>query len=52
MLSDVLAIWKAELKKGLRALEQRNQYRSLAEIHGTNFCSNDYLGPGERSRTA
>ncbi len=44
MPSDVLEIWKAELKKGLRALERRNQYRSLAEIHGTNFCSNDYLG--------
>lgn len=44
MPADVLSIWKAGLKKGLRALEQRNQYRSLAEIHGVNFCSNDYLG--------
>lgn len=44
MPSDVLAIWKAGLKKGLRALEQRNQFRTLAEIHGVNFCSNDYLG--------
>ena len=43
MPSDVLAIWKAGLRKGLRALEQRNQYRSLAEIQGINFCSNDYL---------
>jgi 8-amino-7-oxononanoate synthase len=32
------------LRKGLRALEHRNQQRSLAEIHGVNFCSNDYLG--------
>ncbi len=44
MPSDVLLNWKAGLKKGLRALEQRNQYRNLAEIHGVNFCSNDYLG--------
>lgn len=44
MPSDVLSLWKAGLKKGLRELEQRNQYRSLAEIHGVNFCSNDYLG--------
>jgi 8-amino-7-oxononanoate synthase len=44
MPSDVLSTWKAGLKKGLRALELRNQYRSLAEIHGINFCSNDYLG--------
>ena len=44
MLSDILSTWKAGLKKGLRALELRNQYRTLAEIHGINFCSNDYMG--------
>ncbi len=44
MPSDILALWKSDLKKGLRALEQRNQYRNLAEIHGVNLCSNDYLG--------
>ncbi len=44
MPSDVLAIWKSGLQKGIRALIQRQQYRSLAEIHGVNFCSNDYLG--------
>jgi len=44
MPSDVLSNWKAGLRKGLRSLEQRNQYRSLAEIQGVNFCSNDYLG--------
>ena len=44
MPSDVLSLWKAGLQKGLRALAQRNQYRSLAEIHGVNLCSNDYLG--------
>ena len=25
-------------------MEQRHQKRSLAELQGTNFCSNDYLG--------
>ena len=44
MPSDVLSHWKADLQKGLRALVQRNQYRTLAEIHGVNLCSNDYLG--------
>jgi 8-amino-7-oxononanoate synthase len=28
----------------LSALEARSQRRSLAEIQGVNFCSNDYLG--------
>jgi 8-amino-7-oxononanoate synthase len=32
-----------ELEAGLRELEAREQRRSLAEIHGTNLCSNDYL---------
>jgi 8-amino-7-oxononanoate synthase len=44
MPSDVLSIWKAGLRQGLAALERRNQYRTLAEIHGVNLCSNDYLG--------
>ncbi len=44
MPSDVLALWKGGLQKGIRALIQRHQYRTLAEIHGVNFCSNDYLG--------
>ncbi len=44
MPSDVLSLWKSGLQKGIRALIQRDQYRSLAEIHGVNFCSNDYLG--------
>lgn len=44
MSSDVLATWKHGLKKGLRALEERNQFRTLAETQGVNFCSNDYLG--------
>jgi 8-amino-7-oxononanoate synthase len=47
MPSDVLSKWKAGLQNGLRALEQRNQLRSLAEIRGVNFCSNDYLGLAE-----
>jgi 8-amino-7-oxononanoate synthase len=44
MPSDVLSAWKDHLHHGLSALEARSQRRSLAEIHGVNFCSNDYLG--------
>lgn len=44
MPSDVLSMWKAGLQRGLSALQQRNQYRNLLEIHGVNLCSNDYLG--------
>lgn len=44
MQGDSLGAWKEKLGKGLRALEQQHQRRSLAEIRGTNFCSNDYLG--------
>jgi 8-amino-7-oxononanoate synthase len=47
MPSDVLSAWKARLHQGLSALEARSQRRSLAEIHGVNFCSNDYLGLAE-----
>src|SRR5437762_2545834 len=47
MPSDALAAWKARLHQGLSALEARSQRRSLAEIHGANFCSNDYLGLAE-----
>jgi len=56
MPSDILAMWKAGLKKELNALEQNSQFRSLAEIHGINLCSNDYLGlaehPGLRASLA
>jgi 8-amino-7-oxononanoate synthase len=34
----------AGLQAGLRELESRSQRRTLAEITGVNFCSNDYLG--------
>jgi 8-amino-7-oxononanoate synthase len=44
MPSDALSAWKDRLQLGLGALEARSQRRSLAEIHGVNFCSNDYLG--------
>ena len=47
MQDDSLAAWKEKLGKGLRALELRHQRRSLTEIQGTNFCSNDYLGLSE-----
>lgn len=35
--------FQGELKAGVRELEGREQRRSLVDIHGTNFCSNDYL---------
>lgn len=44
MQGESLAAWKDKLGKGLHALEQQQQRRSLVEIQGTNFCSNDYLG--------
>jgi 8-amino-7-oxononanoate synthase len=44
MPGDSLAAWQDKLRKGLRALDQQHQRRSLAEIEGLNFCSNDYLG--------
>jgi 8-amino-7-oxononanoate synthase len=44
MPGDSLTAWQEKLRKGLRALDQQHQRRSLAEIEGTNFCSNDYLG--------
>lgn len=44
MPDDVLSTWKSALSKALRTLEQQHQRRSLAEIRGVDFCSNDYLG--------
>lgn len=44
MPSDALSNWKARLHQGLRSLEERSQRRSLADMRGVNFCSNDYLG--------
>jgi 8-amino-7-oxononanoate synthase len=47
MPSDALAFWKTGLREGLRSLEARGRRRSLMEIQGVNFCSNDYLGLAE-----
>jgi 8-amino-7-oxononanoate synthase len=47
MHTDVQSTWKATLEKGLRELETQHQRRSLAVVHGVNFCSNDYLGLAE-----
>jgi 8-amino-7-oxononanoate synthase len=47
MSGDVLSSWKAALNKSLRALEQQHQRRTLAEVRGIDFCSNDYLGLAE-----
>src|SRR5882672_4303483 len=44
MPSGALAAWKPRLHQGLSAPDARGQPRSLAEIPGVNFCSNDYLG--------
>lgn len=44
MQGDVVKRWAEGLEKGLRLLEERHQRRSLVEIQGINFCSNDYLG--------
>lgn len=49
MPSDALSAWKGRLHEGLRTLEARSQRRSLEEIHGVNFCSNDYLGLAENA---
>ena len=48
MQDESLAAWKEELGKGLQELERRHQRRSLTEIRGTDFCSNDYLGLSRR----
>jgi 8-amino-7-oxononanoate synthase len=47
MPGDVLSSWKAALNRSLQALEQRHQRRTLAEVRGIDFCSNDYLGLAE-----
>ncbi|MGH9678203.1 MAG: aminotransferase class I/II-fold pyridoxal phosphate-dependent enzyme, partial [Candidatus Acidiferrum sp.] len=47
MPSEFQEKFPRELESGLRGLEARNQRRSLKEIHGVNFCSNDYLGLAE-----
>jgi 8-amino-7-oxononanoate synthase len=47
MPDDVLAAWKSTLATRLRELEQQHQRRSLAEMQGIDFCSNDYLGLAE-----
>jgi 8-amino-7-oxononanoate synthase len=47
MPSDALSAWKKRLDEELRSLDEHSQRRSLAEIRGVNFCSNDYLGLAE-----
>src|SRR5690349_1179436 len=43
MPSDFQKRFQGELQAGLRELQAREQRRSLAEVHGTNLLSNDYL---------
>ena len=47
MPSEFHDVLTTELQAGLRELESRSQRRTLAEIGGVNFCSNDYLGLAE-----
>jgi len=44
MPSNFQLSFHRELESGLRGLEAQSRRRSLAEICGVNFCSNDYLG--------
>ena len=47
MPSNFQLSFHRELESGLRGLEAQSRRRSLAEIRGINFCSNDYLGLAE-----
>lgn len=47
MPSEFHARLRADLNEALHGLECRSQRRRLAEIHGVNLCSNDYLGLSE-----
>jgi len=47
MPSNFQLSFRRELESGLRGLEAQSRRRSLAEIRGVNFCSNDYLGLAE-----
>jgi len=47
MPSESYAAFQHELEAGLHNVAARSQQRTLAEIRGINFCSNDYLGLAE-----
>jgi 8-amino-7-oxononanoate synthase len=47
MPSNFQLSFHRELESGLHGLEAQSRRRSLAEIRGVNFCSNDYLGLAE-----
>src|SRR5260370_1633727 len=49
MPSNFQLSFHRELEAGLRRLEAQSGRRSLAEIRGVNFCSNDYLGLAENA---
>lgn len=49
MPSEFQKKFLGEMESGLRRLDARKQRRSLAEIRGVNFCSNDYLGLAENA---
>src|SRR5260370_19818212 len=49
MPSNFQLSFHRELVEGLRRLEAQSGRRSLAEIRGVDFCSNDYLGLAEHA---
>ena len=50
MPDNVVGKWKTALARELLALEQAHQRRSLAQLRGIDFCSNDYLGLADDAR--
>ena len=44
MPSDFAQKFSEDLQNDLRALQARDQLRSLTELSGVDLCSNDYLG--------
>src|SRR5260370_14081457 len=49
MPSNLQLSFHRKLVEGLRRLEAQSGRRSLAEIRGVHFCSNDYLGLAEHA---
>ena len=44
MPSEAQRKFVSEMESALAGLRERSQLRSLAQMDGVNFCSNDYLG--------